>query len=101
MSRVGWKVHYIVREASGCNLVIQMVRDSAFCWFKTLIQNGEFEDCIELLEIVTDNRGRVIEEHVTHSYSKYVRQIVEHVSRPRVRIESVSGDVVSVSLLGK
>lgn len=78
MSRAGWKVHYLIREASGCNLVIQPVRDSVWYWFHALIKSGEFEECMELLEIVTNERGRVVRERVTHSYSKLVGHVTEH-----------------------
>jgi hypothetical protein len=91
----GWKVHYIIREASGCNLVIQLVRDAAHAGFRKLIADRDFEDCIELLEIMTNNHGRVVQERVTHSYSKMVGKIVEHTARPN----NVIGDVHSVSLI--
>jgi hypothetical protein len=84
MSRAGWKVHYLIREASGCNLVIQPVRDSAYYWFHALIKSGEFNDCMELIEILTNDRGRVVQERVTHSYSKIVGHVIEHTARPAV-----------------
>jgi len=81
-SQAGWKVHYVIREISGCNLVIQGVRDSAHYWFHALIKSGEFDECIELLEIVTNDRGRVVHERVTHSYSKLVGHVITHVAVP-------------------
>lgn len=81
-SRAGWKVHYVIREISGCNLVIQSVKDSAHYWFHALIKSGEFDKCIELLEIVTNDRGRVVHERVTHSYSKLVGRVITHVTAP-------------------
>jgi hypothetical protein len=98
MSRAGWKVHYIIREASGCNLVIQPVRDSAHVWFQRLIQSGEFDDCIELMELHTNDRGRVVQERVTHSYSKMVGHVIEHTARPRVFLED---EIQSTSLLNQ
>jgi hypothetical protein len=93
----GWKTHYIIREASGCNLVIQLVRDSAHAWFRKLVVDRDFDDCIELLEIVTNDRGRVVQERVTHSYSKMVGHIVEHTVRPSVYVPQ--DEVHSVSLI--
>jgi hypothetical protein len=96
MSRAGWKTYYIIREATGNNLVIQPVRDSATAWFQKLIRDRDFDDCIELFEIITDDRGRVVQEFVSHSYSKHVGHVVEHTVRPRV---SLAEGVESKSLL--
>jgi hypothetical protein len=105
MSRTGWKVHYLIREASGRNLVIQPVRDSAWYWFQAFIRSGEFDECIELFEIHTNERGRVVQERVTHSYSKLSGQIVEHVLHPItvkptiVTVEIMAEEFYSTSLL--
>jgi hypothetical protein len=102
MSRVGWKVHYLIREASGCNLVIQPVRDSAHYWFQALIKSGEFDECMELLEIQTNDRGRVVQERVTHSYSKLVGHVIEHTVRaakPTVEVVCLAEEFYSTSLL--
>lgn len=98
MPSAGWKSHFIIREATGNNLVIQPVRDSALAWFEKLIRDRDFDDCIELFEIITDNRGRVVHERITHSYSKQVGHIVEHTARPRMLVAATDG-VESKSLL--
>jgi hypothetical protein len=104
MSRTGWKVHYIIRESSGCNLVIQSVRDSVQFWFQELIRSGEFDECMELLEIQTNDRGRVVQERVTYSYSKLVGHVMEHpkqlaTAKPTVEVATVGEGVYSTSLL--
>ncbi len=96
-SRAGWKIHYLIREISGCNLVVQGVRDSAHYWFHALIKSGEFDECIELLEIVTNDRGRVVHERVTHSYSKLVGHIITHTTRPQIQAAKPTVEVVSLT----
>jgi hypothetical protein len=53
--------------------------------FHELIREGDFDDCIELMEIVVNDRGRVVAELVSHSYSKIARFVVTHVTSPMIR----------------
>lgn len=78
--------YFLIREPTmGSIRVIHKTRDSAFVAFHEFIKDGDFEDCIELMEVVVNDRGRVIAEGITHSYSKVGRLIVTHVVTPLLR----------------
>jgi hypothetical protein len=78
--------YFFIREpVMGSIRVVHKTRDSAFVSFNELIADGDFDDCIELIEVVVNDRGRVIAEAVTHSYSKVGRLIVTHVISPLLR----------------
>jgi hypothetical protein len=78
--------YYLIREATtGSVRIIHRVRDSAICAFNELIAEGDFDECIELMEVVVNDRGRVFAEAVLHSYSKLGRYVVTHVVTPTIR----------------
>ena len=78
--------YFLIREPTmGSVRVIHKTRDSAFAAFHEFIKDDDFDDCIELMEVVVNDRGRVIAEGITHSYSKVGRMIVTHVVTPVLR----------------
>ena len=88
--------YFIVREpVMGSVRVVHKTRDAGMAAFEALIRDGDYEDCLELMEVVTNDRGRVIAEGVTHSYSKVGKLIVTHVVTPLIRplpVPAVSRD---------
>jgi hypothetical protein len=81
-----FQTYFIIREATTASVrIIHRTRDAAMACFYELIRGGDFEDCIEIMELVTNDRGRVVAEVVTHSYSKIARYVVTHVTSPTLR----------------
>jgi hypothetical protein len=81
-----FQTYFLIREATtGAARIIHRVRDSAIACFREMIRDGDFDDCIELMELVVNDRGRIVSEVVTHSYSKIGRHIVTHVVSPTIR----------------
>ena len=78
--------YFLIREATtGSVRIIHKTKDSAIGSFNELITEGAFDDCIELMEVVVNDRGRVFAEAVLYSYSKIGRHIVSHVVTPTLR----------------
>ncbi len=81
-----FQTYFIIREATTASVrIVHKTRDSVMGSFYELIRDGDFEDCIEIMELVTNDRGRVMAEVVTHSYSKIARYVVTHVTSPTIR----------------
>ena len=81
-----FQTYFIIREATTAAVrIIHRTRDAAMACFHELIREGDFDDCIEIMELVVNDRGRVIAEAVTHSYSKIARFVVTHVMSPTIR----------------
>lgn len=78
--------YFIIREATtGAVRIVHRVKDSAMGAFNELIAEGDFDECIELMELVVNDRGRVFAEAVLYSYSKVGRYVVSHVVTPTLR----------------
>ncbi len=78
--------YFLIREATtGSVRIIHKTKDSAVSSFNELIVEGGFDECIELMEGVVNDRGRVFAEAVLYSYSKIGRFIVSHVVTPTLR----------------
>lgn len=78
--------YFLIREATtGSVRIIHKTKDSAITAFNELITEGGFDECIELMEVVVNDRGRVFAEAVLYSYSKIGRFIVTHVVTPTLR----------------
>lgn len=78
--------YYMIREAmTGAIRVIHKTKDSAMGSFHELIAEGDFDECIELIEAVVTERGRVFADAVLYSYSKTAQVIVTHVISPMIR----------------
>ena len=78
--------YYIIREAiTGAIRVIHKTKDSAMGSFHELIAEGDFDECIELMEVVVNDRGMVFADAVLYSYSKTAQVIVTHVISPMIR----------------
>lgn len=92
--------YFIVREpVMGSIRVVHKTRDAGLAAFEAMIRDGDYEDCLEFLEIVTNDRGRVIAEGITHSYSKVSNLIVTHVVTPLIRpIPSKDGPMENLAL---
>jgi hypothetical protein len=81
-----FNIYFIIREATtGAPRIIHRTRDAGMCAFHQMIRDGDFDDCIELMEVVVNDRGRVVSEVVTYSYSKVSRYVVTHVLAPSQR----------------
>ena len=78
--------YFFIREATtGSVRIIHKTKDSAVGAFNELIAEGDFDDCIELMEVVVNDRGRVFAEAILYSYSKIGRHVVSHVVTPTLR----------------
>lgn len=78
--------YFLIREATtGSVRIIHKTKDSAISAFNELITEGGFDECIELMEVVVNDRGRVFAEAVLYSYSKIGRYVVTHVVTPTLR----------------
>lgn len=78
--------YFLIREAiSGDIRVIHKTKDSAMGSFHELIADGDFDECIELIEVVVNERGRVFADAVLYSYSKTTLLIATHIVSPVLR----------------